>query len=561
MTDIVGNDAGFHPGSRRENLVRFSQIGRVLIRHGFGFVFDVRRGRRERRGFEELLAPNFGVRLRQALDDLGPTFVKFGQLLSTRSDIIPEGVLFELQKLQDTVASIPLEVAQAVIERELGTPVEKLFAGLDPVPLGSASIGQVYEARLHGGEQVAVKVQRPEAPERVAADLALMRDLAALLDARFGDRIFIDVKELVAEFEGVIRRELDYEAEARNARRFAANFAGTPVKIPAIYTELSTARVLTMEFIEGTRFYDIRPLLLTPAERRRVATMGAEAIFKMAFEDGFFHGDPHPGNLILTPQGELALLDFGMVGFMSRGDIEALSRLFIAVIQRDAAAALRGLEGLGVRYAPEVREPLEQELSEFLYKYSGLSVGEVTLGQALSELISLVRRYRLSMPPVFPLLTKALVTAEALARSIDPTINVYEIAQPYARRLLRERLEPAFLLERSQERALEYARYLEDYPDQIRQLLAELEDGELEVKLNNRGLDELIGEVDVLANRLVFAVITGALLIGSSFIGAFATSGPQVPYLAVHVVAAGGFTLALIMAIILLTVIFRSRRL
>jgi ubiquinone biosynthesis protein len=561
MTDIVGNNAGFHPGSRRENLVRFSQIGRVLIRHGFGFVFDVRRGRRERRGFEELLAPNFGVRLRQALDDLGPTFVKFGQLLSTRSDIIPEGVLFELQKLQDTVASIPLEVAQAVIERELGTPVEKLFAGLDPVPLGSASIGQVYEARLHGGEQVAVKVQRPEAPERVAADLALMRDLAALLDARFGDRIFIDVKELVAEFEGVIRRELDYEAEARNARRFAANFAGTPVKIPAIYTELSTARVLTMEFIEGTRFYDIRPLLLTPAERRRVATMGAEAIFKMAFEDGFFHGDPHPGNLILTPQRELALLDFGMVGFMSRGDIEALSRLFIAVIQRDAAAALRGLEGLGVRYAPEVREPLEQELSEFLYKYSGLSVGEVTLGQALSELISLVRRYRLSMPPVFPLLTKALVTAEALARSIDPTINVYEIAQPYARRLLRERLEPAFLLERSQERALEYARYLEDYPDQIRQLLAELEDGELEVKLNNRGLDELIGEVDVLANRLVFAVITGALLIGSSFIGAFATSGPQVPYLAVHVVAAGGFTLALIMAIILLTVIFRSRRL
>jgi ubiquinone biosynthesis protein len=169
----------------------------------------------------------------------------------------------------------------------------------------------VYEARLHGGERVAVKVQRPEAQRRVEADLALMRDFAALLDARFGDRIFIDVKELVAEFEGVIRRELDYEAEAQNARRFAINFAGTPVKIPRVYTQLSTRRVLTMEFIEGTRFHDLRPLLLPPAERRRVATLGAEAIFKMAFEDGFFHGDPHPGNLILTPQGELALLDFG----------------------------------------------------------------------------------------------------------------------------------------------------------------------------------------------------------------------------------------------------------
>ena len=561
MIEATGDGAGAYSGSRRENLIRFSQIGRVLIRHGFGFVFDVRRGRREKRGIEELLAPNFGVRLRRTLEDLGPTFVKFGQLLSTRSDVIPEGILVELQRLQDTAAPIPLEAAQVVIERELGAPVGKVFDSLDPVPLGSASIGQVYEARLHGGERVAVKVQRPEAQRRVEADLALMRDLAALLDVRFGNRIFIDVKELVAEFEGVIRRELDYEAEAQNARRFAVNFAGKPVKIPRIYTELSTRRVLTMEFIEGTRFHDLRPLLLPPAERRRVATMGAEAIFKMAFEDGFFHGDPHPGNLILTPQGELALLDFGMVGFMSRGDIEALSRLFIAVIQRDAEAVLRGLEGLDVRYAPEVRGPLVQELREFLYKYSGLSVGEVTLGQALSELISLVRRYRLSMPPVFPLLTKALVTAEALARSIDPTINVYEIAQPYARRLLLERYEPDFLLERSQERALEYARYLEEFPEQVRQLLAALEDGELEVKLNNRGLDELMGEVDVLANRLVFAVVTGGLLIGSSLIGAFATGGPQVPILGVPLVAFLGFTLALVMATILLTVIFRSRRL
>ena len=553
--------ADSYSGGRRENIVRFSQIGRVLVRHGFGFVFDVRRDRRERRGVEELLAPNFAGRLRRTLDDLGPTFVKFGQLLSTRSDIIPEGVLSELQKLQDKVAPMPIEVARAVIEGELGVPVEKPFAEFDPVWLGSASIGQVYRARLHRGEQVAIKVQRPEAPGRVEADLALMRDLAALLDARFGDRIFLDLKELVAEFEGVIRRELDYEQEAQNARRFAANFAGTLVKIPEIYTDLSTKRVITMEFIEGTRFLDIRPLLLTPAERRRVATMGAEAIFKMAFEEGFFHGDPHPGNLFLTPEGELALLDFGMVGFMSHGDIEALSRLFIAVIQQDAAAVLRGLERLGVRYAPEVRGDLVQELREFLVKYSGLSVGEVTLGQALSELISLVRRYRLSMPPVFPLLTKALVTAEALSRSIDPTINVYEIARPYANRLLRERYEPQVLLERAQERTLEYARYVEDYPEQLRQLLTELEDGELEVKFRHGGLDELGGEVDVLANRLVFAVVTGALLIGSSLLGAFATGGPQVPYLGVTLVAFIGFTLALTMSVILLVAIFRSRRL
>ena len=543
------------------NLRRFSQIGRVLVRHGFGFVFDVRRDRREKKGLQEFLAPNFGVRLRQTLDDLGPTFVKFGQLLSTRSDILPEGVLSELQKLQDTVRPMPAGAAQAIVKRELGAPVEEVFTRFDPDPLGSASIGQVHRAVLRGGQVVAVKVQRPEAPGRVAADLDLMREFADFLDRRFGPRLFIDVRGLVAEFETVIRRELDYNAEAENARRFAANFAETPVVIPMVYLEYSTSRVLTLQYIEGTRFGDIRPLLLAPAERRRVASMGADAIFKMAFEDGFFHGDPHPGNLILTSQGNLALLDFGMVGYMSRGDIEALSRLFIAVVQRDGAAALRGLEALGVRYSTEVRGDLERDLREFLNKYSGLSVGEVTLGQALSELISLARRYRLRVPPVFPLLTKALVTAEGLARAIDPTINVYEVARPYARRLLLERYDPEAVLEGARERTLEYARYVEDYPEQVRQLLTAVSDGELEVQLMHGGLDELIGEVDVLANRLVFAVVTGALLLGSCMLGAFEHGGPGVPYLGVPIISFVGFTLSMIMGSILLAVIVRSRRL
>ena len=469
------------------------------------------------------------MRLRRTLDDLGPTFVKFGQVLSTRSDILPEGVLAELQKLQDTATPMPAGVAQGIIERELGAPVDEVFASFDPVPLGSASIGQVHRAVLRGGETVAVKVQRPEAPRRVEGDLELMRDFAALLDRRFGRSLFVDVRGLVAEFEVVIRRELDYGAEAENARRFAANFAGTQVIIPGDLSRPVDPRVLTEEYIEGTRFRDIRPLTLTPSERRRVAAMGADAIFKMAFEDGFFHGDPHPSNLLLTPSGDLALLDFGMVGYMSQGDIEALSRLFIAVIQRDASAALRGLERLGVSYATEVRGDLVQDLREFLNKYSGLSVGEVTLGQALSELIALARRYRLRMPPVFPLLTKALVTAEGLARSIDPTINVYEVARPYAQRLLTERYRPEAVLEVVEERALEYARYLEDYPDQITQLLTEVSDGELEVQLKHGGLDELVGSVDVLANRLVFAVVTAALFIGSAMLGAFDVGGPDVP--------------------------------
>jgi ubiquinone biosynthesis protein len=546
---------------RSGNLRRFSQISRVLVRHGFGFVFDVRRDRREKKGLQEFLAPNFGVRLRRTLDDLGPTFVKFGQVLSTRSDILPEGVLSELQKLQDTAKPMPAGVAQGIIERELGAPVDEVFASFDPVPLGSASIGQVHRAVLRGGETVAVKVQRPEAPGRVAGDLKLMRDFAALLDRRFGRRLFVDVGGLVAEFEVVIRRELDFSAEAENARRFAANFADTRVVIPAVFLDLSTPKVLTEEFVEGTRFRDIRPLSLTPSERRRVATMGADAIFKMAFEDGFFHGDPHPSNLLLTPSGDLALLDFGMVGYMSQGDIEALSRLFIAVIQRDASAALRGLERLGVSYAIEIRGDLVRDLREFLNKYSGLSVGEVTLGQALSELIALARRYRLRMPPVFPLLTKALVTAEGLARSIDPTINVYEVARPYAQRLLSERYRPRNVVEVVEEHALEYARYAEELPDQVSLILTEFADGEIEVQLEHGGLDELFGSVDVLANRVVFAIVTAALYVGSAMLGAFVVAGPEVPLVGAPLITFLGFALALIQTAILLTIIFRSGRL
>ncbi|CAN5592914.1 AarF/ABC1/UbiB kinase family protein [soil metagenome] len=544
------------------NLRRFSQIGRVLFRHGFGFVFDTRRGRREKRGLQEMLAPNFGIRLRRTLEDLGPTFVKFGQLLSTRPDVIPEGVLFELQKLQDTASPMPPGSALRIAEAELGSSVDEIFSDFDPEPLGAASIGQVHRAVLHTGETVAVKIQRPEAGSRVESDLEIMRDFASFLDRRFGANIVVDVPGLVAEFEGVIRRELDYSAEARAARRFAINFEGTSeVVIPKIYEELSSPRLLTMEYIEGTRFHDIRPLTLRPSERRRVAEMGADAIFRMAFEHGFFHGDPHPGNLILTPEGNLALLDFGMVGFLSRGDVEALSRLFISVINRDAAAALRSLEGLGVQYSTDVRDDLVQNISEFLHKYSGLSVGEVTLGQALSELISIARRYRLRLPPVFPLLAKALVTAEGLARSIDPTINVYEVARPYARQLLAERYSPNALRAAAEERAFEYARYVEEYPEQLRQVLGELSDGELEVQLRHGGLDDLVGHVDILANRLVFAVVTSALLVGSSMLGAFDLGGPSIPYIGIAVVPFIGFMLSMLLAALLFVAIFRGGRL
>src|SRR3954463_11530914 len=304
---------------------RLSEIGRVATRHGFGYLID------RRRSNDDTQLADRGRRLREMLDELGPTFVKFGQLLSTRPDVMPPDIIAELRKLQDDVTPFTYEEAELVIQEELGLPIERLFVEFDRVPIAAASIGQVHGAILPNGRRVAVKVQRPDAPRQIEADIALLSQAAGLAKDRLRRLDFIDARGIVDEFARNIRQELDYRGEARNADRFRHDFAGHPrVRIPRVYWSYTRARVLTLEFIDGVQLADVDPLITSELDRRRIAELMTETWMTMVFRNGFFHGDPHPANILVLEGGQgIGLVDFGLAGKLTDADLSKLTRLFI----------------------------------------------------------------------------------------------------------------------------------------------------------------------------------------------------------------------------------------
>src|ERR687893_3151176 len=341
-------------------LCRLSEIAQVAAKHGFGYLFDARRldglpfrGQREIEVVAEE-GSSRGQRLRAMLDELGPTFVKFGQLLSTRPDVVPPDIVFELRHLQDAVTPFPYEQAEQVIQEDLGLTVEQLFLEFDPVPIAAASIGQVHRATLPNGRQVAVKVQRPEAPRQIEADLVLLYQAARLAKERVRALDFIDARGLVDEFARSIRQELDYRLEARNGETLRKNFAGHPhVRVPRVYWSYTRPRVLTLELLEGTQLADLELLGWAPDQRRRLAEILTEAWMTMIFRHGFFHGDPHPANVLVFSPERIGLVDFGLAGRLTDDDVSKATGLFIDVANENIEALPERLADLGVRYAKE----------------------------------------------------------------------------------------------------------------------------------------------------------------------------------------------------------------
>jgi len=349
-------------------LSRLSEIAQVMVRHGFGYFFEAHRltdlipGRRAME--LEAMSPSArGQHLREVLEELGPTFVKFGQLLSTRPDIVPPDIIAELRPLQDDVRPFPFEQAERVIEEELGNSIERLFVDFDPMPVAAASIGQVHRATLPNGRPVAVKVQRPDAARQIEADLVLLYQAAKLVKERVQALAFVDARALVDEFARQIRQELDYRLEGRNAQTFHRNFAGDPhVHVPRVYWTYTRTRVLTLEWLHGTQLADVDTLGLTLEERRDLAYLTAETWMTMIFRHGFFHGDPHPANvLVMEEAGTIGLVDFGSAGKLSDDDMTKLTRLFIDAAAENVDILPRRLADLGVRY-PKGRE--EEFLAE-----------------------------------------------------------------------------------------------------------------------------------------------------------------------------------------------------
>ena len=547
------------------NLGRLSEIAQVLVRHGFGYVFERHRLTdllpwRERVATLDGQPSQRGRALRNALDELGPTFVKFGQLLSTRPDVLPPDIIAELRGLQDDVRPFPFEQVEQVIEADLGLSLERLFLDFETTPLAAASIGQVHRAVLPNGRRVAVKVQRPGAPRQIEADLALLYQAARLAKERVRAFDFIDARALVDEFARSIRQELDYRLEGRNAEAFRRDFAGHPhVRIPRVYWSYTRPRVLTLEFLEGTQVADLDPEVVPLEKRRELAYRMTEAWMTMIFRHGFFHGDPHPANiLVLEHTDDIGLVDFGLAGKLTDDDMSKLTRLFIDAANENVDALPRRLADLGVRYPKEREEQFLSELRELYYRYYGASLAEIDPLQVIREGFQLIYSLNLQLPTRFVLLDKAIATLGSVGVELYPDFNVFEVARPYARRLMTERLTPRRVVRRARKESLRLGEILLETPYQIHDFLEEVRDGQIEVGFVHKGLDEFMAKIDVVFNRLVVAMIVAGGLIGSSLIGIFAKHGPQL--LGVNLISVLGFALSGVLGGWLLWGVLRSGR-
>jgi len=530
---------------RRQNLARVREIAHVAARYGFGQVFG--RSAAKASADSPAVPGTRGRRLRDMLDELGPTFVKFGQLLSTRPDVIPADIVEELRHLQDQARPEPFANIREVVERELGLTLEQVFTEFDPEPIAAASIGQVHRARLPSGDDVVVKVQRPEAERQIHADIQLLYHLARMIKDRVDRLAFIDVVGLVDEFSRTIRRELDYGVEAHNADVFRRNFAEDPhVKVPKVFWRYTTERVLVMEGLEGASLAQASLEGWTDEQRRQLATRLAETWMQMVFVHGFFHADPHQANVLVQGPDQIGLVDFGMVGQLSQRDREAAVRLLIDVLDLNADALPRRLRDLGVRYPRHLEQELADQLGVVLQRYSGQAMGDIDARSLLSEIFQTVYRLQLTLPSRWVMLDKTLATLAGVALQLSPEFNVFESARPYARRLMSERLRPDRIAERARQDLDRGLRSMREYPFQVGELLQELTDGEFSVGVQIHDLSQSSERIERATNRLVLGLLAIGLLVSSAIVGALAHTGVALWGFALLAIAPGLFGFCLI---------------
>jgi ubiquinone biosynthesis protein len=453
--------------------------------------------------------------LRMALEELGATFIKLGQILSTRSDLLPPEYQTELARLQDAASPVAPDVVRQVVTAELGRPLEVAFASFDLTPLASASIGQAHAAILQDGTEVIVKVRRPGVVEQVEEDLEILQNLAEMASRRWELANQYDLPGLADDYAQTLRDELDYLREGRNAERFAANFAhDRNIHIPRVFWELTTSRVLTLERVRGIKINDLASLDAAHIDRRALAQRASHLILHMVFEDGFFHADPHPGNFFVEPGGRIGLIDFGMVGTLDKRTQEQLVGMLTAMTAQDADRLEAVLEELGVARQRIDRVSLQRDLDHVLRQYYGRQLADFNISAILAETLSIVRHYHLQLPTNMALLVKTIVMEEGLGVQLDPNFNLASVLAPYARRLLWREYSPLVWARRLSDASVDAARLGIDLPQQVRRIINDLERGTLEVAARPVGLEPYIYRLERIANRIVVGILTAAFVIG-----------------------------------------------
>ena len=543
---------------RFKRIQRSREIANVLIKHGFGHLIE----RLElklplrRKPEEEMVRIPVPVRARLVLEELGPTFIKFGQILSMRPDLIPMEFVEEFKKLQDKAPVFGYGDVESQIKEELGAPVNELFDSFDKDPVAAASVAQVHNAVLDG-EDVVVKVQRPEIEDIIEADLDILSNLARLVTRHIPESRLYDPVGIVEEFAKTIRRELDFTVEGRNAEKFKRNFADDPtVYIPRVYWELTSKRILTMEAIHGTKISDLDEDL-EEETRKNLSENIAKSYMKQIFVDGFFHGDPHPGNIFVMNGEVIAFMDFGIMGRVDDYMKERLASLFIGIIQKDTEKIVDEFLDIGIVGDETSIPEFKSDIGDLIEEYYGTSLKQVEISTMMNEVMKTALKHRIRIPANFALLIKALVTMEEICRELNPDFNLTEISKPFVESLVAERIHPRRIISRLMENISEFNELITVIPRRLNQILSKLHEGKLVIDLEHKGLNRAISELDAASNRLSVSLIISSIIVGSSVI-MLTGHGPLL--LDLPVLGILGFVIAGILGMALVISILRSGR-
>ena len=555
-------------GRTYRHLNRYRQILAILFKHGFDDLLERLKvdqyiaaglqaiSKKPTLPHEKLSRPQ---RLRMAFEELGPTYIKLGQVLSTRPDLVPVEFVTELAKLQDEVPAFPCSQVKEVVQAEFGLPCEALFDELEEQPLASASIGQVHKARLKDGEAVAVKFQRPGIRKVIEVDLEIMLHLATLAERHIKELEFHRPVKIVEEFARILEKEIDYHIEATNMERIARQFLDVPyIYIPAVFREMTTTRVLTSELVDGIKISKIEKLEAAGLDKKLITARTVELVLKQAFDNGFFHADPHPGNIFVLPDNVICLVDFGMMGIVDRRTREEFVDLIDSLARHDEGKVTQALLNLtDWDELPDTRA-LEREVADFMGRHLYKPLKDMEIGKLLQDLIQLTSRFRLHIPPNIFLMIKALSTVEGIGRMLDPDFDLIAHSEPFIRRVKLERFAPQRITSDVFDMMSRLLQFLQQFPKDLLDLTGMIRQQKLRLQLEHKGLETLLATQDQTSNRMSFAIIIAALIIGSALIVI-----SEIPPLifGISLIGIMGYLVAAVMGIWLLLAIIKKGRL
>ena len=521
------------------NLTRIRQVAEVLLRYGFEDVVTttplrrlVSQARRLswQRADRQVFETTRWERVRLIIEELGPTFIKLAQAMSNRADLLPQALIDEFEKLQSNVPPFETALARQIIEEELGRPISEVFSEFDDVTLGSASIGQVHRARLLTGEEVVVKVQRPGVKEKVRSDLALLHELVRLTAGFLQKQGLANPQDVVDAFERSMSKELDYTAEARSMEQFRKLYADyTSFYIPKPFRELSTARILVIEFVSGCKITDKPQLLAWGLSPETVAETGMDIYLTQIFEFGIFHADPHPGNVLVRPDGTVVLIDFGMVGRLTKQQKYAFAGVFIGMARQDARSMALNFRRLALTAEIPDMRAFEADLSQLIEDFATLDVKEMSMSDLADALQTVIYNYKLQVPGAVFLILRALVILEGIGKVLHPNFNTFEFVRPYGAKIVKEQYSRENLLSEAEYTGTQLLALLQTLPADVRQIVRKISKGELRVKVELSGYQTLLRKADQLVSRTILALLSvgGLLFSGLTLLGHYS---PEMPY-------------------------------